>query len=243
LQDAQVGQLQALIFQIAKEEYYGQEFRYAVDILFDACTHLTNLKALCIGDESNVAPLGDISALLKVYPKLEILQINNGFKLNFSPIHHRYLKTLICDAEDLDNRTIQQIYKLELPELEYIDIGFGDCRGEKPKTPAIAPLLSASFFPKLRYLGIKNGQDYNKLASAIIRSPLVNSLLVLDISNGTLADKGADILFNYPAINRLYTLNVSRNYLSSNMVKKLSKLKCHVIAQSQKYFRYSPTYE
>ncbi|OKH53507.1 hypothetical protein NIES2101_10265 [Calothrix sp. HK-06] len=243
LQDTQVSQLQALVFKITNGEDYNQQFSYAVDILFDACTYLTNLKALCIGDGSKVIPLGDISALLQAYPKLEILQISNGFKLNFSPTRHNYLKTLICNASDLDTKTIQQIYKLELPELEYIDIGFGDYRGEKPNTPVIAPILSTSFFPKLRYLGIRNGEDYNKLASAIVRSPLVNRLLVLDLSDGTLGDKGAEVLFNCPAINRLYTLNVSRNYLSSNIVKQLSKLKCHVIAQSQKYYRYSATYE
>lgn len=217
--------LQALILQINNTETdSSQKYNYIVDLLFDACDDLKNLKALSIKDDTTSMPLGDVSALLKVYPKLEILQINNGFNLDFSPIRHTNLKTLIINTRDLGSKTIQQIYKLELPELEYIDIGFGyDYNTDKPNTPAIAPILSSSFFPKLRYLGIRNGKDYNKLASAIVRSPLVNRLLGLDISNGTLGDKGAEVLYNcYSSrtINNLLTLNVSHNYLSSNMVTK-----------------------
>lgn len=43
------------------------------------------------------------------------------------------------------------------------------------------------------------------------------------------------------SINNLVTLNVSRNYLSSNMIKKLSKLKVRVIYHLQKHYRYSAT--
>ncbi|MEH1936655.1 MAG: hypothetical protein V7L14_23720 [Nostoc sp.] len=71
-------------------------------------------------------------------------------------------------------------------------------------------------------------------------SGIINRLIVLDLSGGNLGDKGAKTLFNSPGINRLHTLNVSNNYLSPDMVKKLSQLKCRVVAEPQKLSRYNP---
>lgn len=140
---------------------------------------------------------------------------------------------------------MQQIYKLELPALEYLDLGFSNSGNNNlPNATEVAPIFSGNFFPNLKYLGLRGGRDYNKMATALAHSVLVHRLIGLDISDGNLGDKGAEILLNCPAINRLQILNVSKNRLTKDMVTKLSKLKCQVNAKSQKYYyRYSPAWE
>lgn len=87
LQSNLSSQITALVWRMSS---YGntqkKEYSYVVDALFDACEHLTNLKALCI-DES-VISIGDISAILKAYPQLELLQINANGNIDFSPNCH-----------------------------------------------------------------------------------------------------------------------------------------------------------
>lgn len=245
LQDPRVSQLQALVCQYLDHYYsYNEQYRYVVDVLFDAYEQLTSLKALCIGNDQERNPLGDISAILKVYPNLEVLQVSGDCDVDFSPGRHNHLKTLIVNTR-IDNETISRICELELPELEYLDLGCSNdyYHNDKFNIKVLMPIVSGKLFPKLRYLGIRGGQDYNKIVSHLVRSTIVNHLLVLDLSDGNLGDKGAEALLNCPAINRLHTLNVSKNSLSSQMVKRLSGLKCRVIAKSQKFYRYSSVFE
>lgn len=216
MQDPQANQIQALVCNLDSEDFScNQQFRYIVDALFDIGEQLPSLKALCIGDGKKNICLGDISLILKAYLNLEVLQICGGYDVDFSPLRHNHLKTLIIDAEDLNNQTISRICKFELPALEYLDIGIGNYRyNYKSSINVVMPILSGKLFPKLRYLGIRGGKDYNKLAAAIARSTIVRHLLVLDLSDGTLGDTGAQTLLNCPAIHQLHTLNLSKNYLT-----------------------------
>jgi hypothetical protein len=245
VQSPQISQIKVLISQLSYEQFgYGKKFKYVVDVLFDIHEYLSGLKAVWIDTSISPSPLGDISAILKTYPHLEFLEIRNGGHLEFSPVRHNHLKTLIVDGY-LNKETLQQIYKLELPALEYLDLGFfKGPNNTQPNATEVAPMFSGNFFPNLKYLGFRGGRDYNKIATALIRSALVHRLIGLDLSDGNLGDKGAEALLNCPAINRLQILNVSQNRLTKEMVQKLSKLKCKVNAKSQKYYhRYSPTWE
>ncbi|MBN3898237.1 MAG: hypothetical protein HWQ41_24075 [Nostoc sp. NOS(2021)] len=246
LQFPQVSQIQVLISQVTSEQLsYSNKFGYIVDILFDIHEYLSGLKAVWIDTNISPTPLGDISAILKTYPHLEFLHIRNGCHLEFSPIRHKNLKTLIVDATDLNKVTFQQIYKLELPALEYLDLGFSNSGNNTlPNATEVAPMFSGNLFPNLKYLGLRGGKNYNKIAAALTNSVLIHRLIGLDISDGNLGDKGAELLLNCPAINSLAILNVSKNRLTKDMVQKLSKLKCQVNAKSQKYYdRYSPAWE
>ncbi|MEH1933795.1 MAG: hypothetical protein V7L14_08705 [Nostoc sp.] len=245
VQSPQISQIQVLISQLTSEQFgYGKKFKYVVDVLFDIHEYLSGLKAVWIDTNISPSPLGDISAILKTYPHLEFLEISDGFHLEFSPIRHNHLKTLIVDGY-LNSGILQQIYKLELPALEYLDLGFFKSPNNTlPNATEVTPVFSGNLFPSLKYLGLRGGRDYNKIATSLTRSVLVNRLIGLDFSDGNLGDKAAETLLNCPAINRLQILNLSKSHLTKDMVKKLSKLKCQVNAKSQNYYqRYSPAWE
>jgi len=183
LKDSQATNLTALVCCIPSVNFsYNQGITYIIDILFNAYEQLKSLKALCLDYSQGWISLGDISAILKAYPKLEVLQISGGHSLDVSPLKHHHLKTLILDTQ-LTEYTISQICQLELPALEYIDFCFGDnCYSRhQPDAQELMPILSGKLFPNLKYLGIRGGKDYNKIASAVARSIIVNRLLVLDL--------------------------------------------------------------
>lgn len=94
-------------------------------------------------------------------------------------------------------------------------------------------MSSGKAFPELKYLGLRSSNYSDDIAEAIVRSPLLERLVVLDLSMGTLTNKGAEILLNCPAIERLHTLNVARNLLPLGIVEQLSQLKCRVVAEPQ----------
>ncbi|MEH2176957.1 hypothetical protein [Nostoc sp.] len=245
IQSPKINKIKVLISQLTSAQFgYDKKFKYIVDVLFDIHEYLSELKAVWVDNNISQSPVGDITAILKAYPHLEFLEIRNGYHLELSPIRHDHLKTLIVDGY-FNSGILQQIYKLELPALEYLDLGFFKSPNNNlPNATEVAPMFSGNFFPNLKYLGFRGGRNYNKIATALTRSALVHRLIGLDLSDGNLGDKGAEVLLNSSAINRLQILNVSQNCLTKDMVQKLSKLKCKVNAKSQKYYhRYSPTWE
>lgn len=202
--------------------------------------------------------LSNMTPILAAYPNLELLQVR-GFGscyergLSFDSLRHPHLKTLIVETGYmLSRQIIDQICGLELPALEYLELWLGqdeyyypsfDYREdylreeyhsiENSALVNLMPIISGKAFPELKYLGLRSSNYSNDIAEAIVRSPLLERLIVLDLSMGTLTNKGAEILLNCPAIERLHTLNVARNLLPLGIVEQLSQLKCRVVAEPQ----------
>lgn len=234
-------QITALVWRMPSYDYVrNREYSYVVDALFDVCEYFTNLKALCIGDIG--VSLGDLSALLKAYPQLELLQFNASRNINFSPTCHYQLKTLIIQTV-----SITQICHLELPALEYLDLRVDtESSNNKFEINLLSPILSGKVFPNLKHLGLRNSKDCDKIAYALVKSLIVHRLLSLDLSDGNLGDKGAEALINCSQINRLHTLNLSRNRISKKILQRLSYLRCQVVTKSQTshyYHRYNSVWE
>lgn len=241
LQDPQIHQVEALI---CRDLYDDLQFYDFVNAISGACKQLSNLKALFIGDGEEdeymrcCLKLGDISAILKAYPQLEVLQARGNWGLEVKPLQHECLKTLIVETGFMAVRSqsISEICALDLPALEYLELWLGGCvmYGEDIITKDLIPILSGELFPNLKYLGLRSSDYSDNIALCIAESPtIVDRLAVLDLSMGTLTDEGAEALLNCPAINRLHTLNVNRNCLNINMIQRLSELDCRVIADSQ----------
>lgn len=241
LQDPKAGELEALVFGVWSGDYQNSSSGI-VNALVDAKNKLTNLKALLIGDipytdcEISWIVQSDISPILAAYPNLEVLQVRGGEGLAFSPpVRHDHLEALIVETGGLSRTTVAQICNLNLPALEHLELWFGredyggDCWVED-----LTLILTEQRFPNLNYLGLRNSQFTDEIASAVVRSPLLDSISVLDLSMGTLSDEGAEALLNCPAVNQLDILNVSENFLSKKMIKRLSQLKVQAIADNQK---------
>ena len=176
---------------------------------------------------------------MEAFPYLEVLKLHGHITHQWQskPLQHNFLKTLIIETPY--NATLSKICALDLPALEYLEV-WGD-----RSVSAATSVLTGRLFPNLSYLGLPSFEYTDKLAGAIAQSPILVRLTVLDISLGNLTDKGAEILLKCPAINRLHTLNVAKNCLSTEMVQRLSKLNCRVIAEPQyeSEHRYYALYE
>jgi len=232
LQSSQVSDLQALVIKMHREEN-----RKIIDITEDH-KYFPGLKALSIFHGKHSTIINNVSMILKAYPNLNLVDFTGGERIIFDNIQHKNLKTLIISSGFILN-----FDKLELPGLEYLDL---KCRNSgnidiQPDINYLKHICSGNCLPNLRYLGLRGGEDYNKIASFVVGSGILNRLIVLDLSDGDLGDKGAESLFNCPITNRLHTLNLSKNRLSPDMVNKLSQLKSRVIAESQKSYRYKPS--
>lgn len=230
LQDPQASSLEALVI--------GAWDGNIVDKLIAASSQLKSLKAVFIGDitsdecEISWIRQSDISPVLAAYPKLEVLQVRGGEGLEFSPLQHNHLETLIVETGGLSCSTIQQICALNLPELEHLELWLGaNVYGGNSSLEDLTPILFDVVFPNLTYLGLRNSEYSDDIADAIVRrrgaacrqtSPLMNSISVLDLSMGTLSDRGAEVLLNCPAVQQLDILNLSANFLSNGMKASLS---------------------
>ncbi|MEM7717062.1 MAG: HEAT repeat domain-containing protein [Cyanobacteria bacterium P01_A01_bin.68] len=223
----------------------------------------TNLKAVFIGayeleeyDYWYANPIHNIGLILKAYPKLELLQLRCGEENNdysswryFTKFKHNHLKALILETKGLSRQKVTQISSLKLPALKHLELWLGnDNYDENTSTEYLTPILSGEIFPKLYYLGLRNCEYADEIATAIVNSPVINKIKILDLSLGFLTDAGGTALLNCPAVNNLDILSVANNCLTNSMIDKLMQLDTEVVADNQDIYktlsnRYEPTWE
>jgi hypothetical protein len=255
LQSSLANQIEALVFGLWYTSYLEDyTFNPVMDILLNAHEQLSNIKALFIGDVNNYElgylPLvySDFSYILLAYPKLELLKIrcNSSSRyykyftgLQFSPVRHENLKAIIIESSELCHEMIDEICKLELPALEYLELWLGN--NSYIYTSVIELIRDvANLFPKLKYLGLRNCELSDHIACAIVDSQIIENLIELDLSIGLLGYKGAECLLNCSSIRQLDTLDISDNYLNHEILEDFNRLEIKVIAdrQNSKHSRY-----
>ena len=245
LTDNNVGKVEALTFGMLTDMFESPQSEYIVNYLVNAKDKLTNLKAIFIGDitqeESEISWImqSDISPVLTAYPNLEFLQVRGGYCLKFSPVEHHNLQALIIETGGLPKNAIADISRLKLPNLKHLELWLGsDYYGGDSKVNDLEWIMSGKVSEKLIYLGLRNSEYADAIATAIVNSSILNQIKILDLSMGTLSDEGATVLLKSSAINNLNILNVSKNYLSSNAVESLSMLDLQLISTKQKEDEY-----
>ncbi|EAZ88363.1 hypothetical protein CY0110_04323, partial [Crocosphaera chwakensis CCY0110] len=165
---------------------------------------------------------------------LEVLQIRGRFTeypLEYESFGHENLKTLIIETADLSDYNLDEICSSDLPSLEYLEIWLG--RQLEDEVDSLSSILNYDSFPNLKYLGLKSGEQSDRLAQAIVNSPILEHLYVLDLSMGTLTDTGVEALLNCPEIEQLDTLDISYNAVSEGAIGFLSELDINLIADNQ----------
>jgi hypothetical protein len=224
-----------------------------VSCLVEGSQKLTNLTALFIGDiedeEMMISDIthGNLSQALLGFPQLEILKIRGSGRnwsrehrrhltdFRFDRLRHEKLIALTIESGGLNRDTVRDVCALELPELEYLEIWPGrDEYGGNSSIEDVMPIISGEAFPKLKYLGLRNCEYADDIASALVKSPLLERLIELDFSLGTLSDEGVAKLLKCPALENLATLNVSENYLSDTAVDTLRSVGIEVLADEQR---------
>lgn len=253
-------------------------YKECIDLLLDAHQQLPNLKALFLADDTSDSYawgsrsdykrykicMEEVCYLLEAYPNLELLHLQGRDGLELSKIKHNNLKSLVIESRDLCDRALEEVFSLNLPKLEYLELWLGADYEYRRKryhggnnisllANLFRSLLSKQLFTNLKYLGLCSCEWANDLVYLLKDNSIINKLRILNLSKGTLTDEGAEILLNCPAVNKLHTLDVSMNLLSTEMIHKLSQLDCNVIAEPQDvpergeescgYERYSALYE
>ena len=257
LQDSQAGKLEALVFGLwdkywAWDEPGGElsDSSVVANLLIAAKDKLTSLKAVFLGDipsdefEISWIEQSNITPVLEAYPNLQMLQVRGGTgllyarggsALSFSPTRHDNLEVLVVETGGLSRQTIAQICALELPALKHMELWLGcDLYGGNSSVEDLMPILAGKLFPNLTYLGLRNSEYSDKIAAALVESPVLEKIAVLDLSMGNLGDEAALAFLDCPAINQLDILNVSENFLAEDTIERLQQLDCRVIAENQK---------
>jgi hypothetical protein len=123
------------------------------------------------------------------------------------------------------------VARAELPTLEHLELWLGTSSyGGNAEVEDLAPIFDGSRFPRLRYLGLRDSEIADEIATAVAQAPILERIEVLDLSLGTLGDQGAAALLTSPAIGKLKLLDLHHNYLSDEMVDRLYTLEIELDA-------------
>ncbi|WP_194892169.1 STM4015 family protein [Catenulispora pinisilvae] len=205
---------------------------HPVEVLSAAADRLPGLRKVFIADVGSedievswIANL-PITPLLESFPRLEELWVRGGQENRDVPmvgrVKHGALRTLVLQSGSLPAETIRAIAACDFPELERLEIYFGDeDYGGTGSVDDVTGLLAGERFPKLRYLGLKNAITQDEIATAVAHAPIVGQLQTLDLSLGTLSDDGAAALLAGQPLTHLRKLDLHHHFLSREMDDRL----------------------
>jgi hypothetical protein len=256
IQDPNVSKIEVLVI-----GWCGWDsLRMIPSILAENKQYLTNLQAIFLGDiedrEMMISDVsqGDMGVFLAAYPNLQILQIRaSDYGLRFFEglddisWRHTSLKSLLIESGGLNRETLEDLDRLELPALEYLELWMGrEDYGGTSSIENLKSIISGKRFPKIKYLGLKNCGYADEVAFELAKSPFMESLLELDLSLGTLGMEGLLALANSPHINELDRLNISRNFvyplgrkpggyeICLQLHPEIGNIKCELIVNNQR---------
>ncbi len=189
---------------------------------------LPSLRHVHIGDfeqeecEISWAEVGDVSKLYPVAPNLETLRVR-GAGIALGRLQHARLRRLVLETGGLPAKAARSVAAADLPELVELEVWLGDENyGAEATTDMFAPILAGDRFPKLKALGLKNGEIMNDLALALVDSPVLSRIESLDLSMGTMNDEGAQTLLDHAGkLKHLKSLDLSDNFIGDAVAKAL----------------------
>lgn len=210
---------------------WGQAYENSSEEVVEALvTHSASfpaLRKLFIGEmgyeecEISWITQSDLSPLLPAFPELQSLTIQGGNELSLAKLKHDKLEELIIISGGLDKAVLEHIATSQLPNLHKLELYLGvEDYGFDGNLSDLLPLIEVGKFPKLTYLGLKNSQIQDEIASALANAPILDQLDTLDLSLGTLSDEGAELLLASDRIKKLKALNLSHHYMSDEMISR-----------------------
>jgi hypothetical protein len=206
----------------------SKESTEVVDLLVEAQSTLSSLKGIFLGDiiseENEISWINqsDVSPLFTAYPRLENLAIRGGTGLVLGTPTHAQLKSLVIQTGGLPSSVLGEIAQSGFPGLEHLELWLGeDNYGWDGTVDDLQPLIDPSLFPKLRYLGLRNSEVQDDVATLLAHAPITSQLEVLDLSLGNMSDQGGQALLGNPALKKLAKLDLHHHYMSVEMERRL----------------------
>lgn len=211
----------------------------AIRALIEAKDRLPRLETLFIGDityeENEISWIvnSDHGPLLQAYPNLRHYGARGGQELRFSWLNLPKLECLHVESGGLNQETVRDIARAELPELKHLELYLGTSDyGATYEVADLAPIL-AGRFPKLTGLGLMNAELQDEIAQVVVNAPVMKQLETLDLSLGTLTDEGGKALLESDAVRGLKRLDLSHHFMSEEMMAKLQALPLEVDVSDQ----------
>ncbi len=244
LEDPACGQVEALVignWNPIENESGAAEI---IAALAAGSDRLTGLKALFFGDitydecEISWIRQTDVTPILEAYPHLEHLRVRGGADVEGvsattpsevaeqlrarGEIHHGGLKTLIFESGGLPKSIVRSVSAAELPNLEHLELWLGSgYYGGDATIDDLAPILSGTAFPRLKYLGLRDCEWADALATALADAPILRRIETLDLSLGNLGDEGAVALISGGNLSGLKRLDIHHHYVSAEVIDGL----------------------
>jgi hypothetical protein len=208
-----------------------------VEALVAARDRLPRLRAIFFGDitfeecEISWIQNTDVSPIFDAYPALEHFAVRGANGLRLGTLRHQRLRSFAVQCGGLDVALTHEVTAADLPALDHLELWLGTANyGGTTTLDDLAPILSDARFPGLTYLGLRDSEIADAIATAVATAPVLDHLRILDLSLGTLGDAGAAALLASPAVARLARLDIHHHYCSPEMVKRLQSLGIEVDA-------------
>ena len=218
----------------------GEGSSGVVEALLEAVPDLPALEALFVGDmtyeecEVSWITQANLTPLLEAWPWLRSFGVRGGKSLEFGPLRHTHLQSLVMEAGGLDSSVIRSVAASDLPALEHLELYLGTSDyGSTVTVRDLVPILDGTRFPRLRYMGLRDSQIADEVARAVAEAPILDRIEVLDLSLGTLGDAGASALLASPRVCRLQKLDIHHHYVSAEIVERLVALGISVDASDR----------
>ncbi|MGV9345962.1 STM4015 family protein [Streptomyces spiralis] len=206
-----------------------------IDPVLDAITaeahRFPRLRAVFLADveseETEISWIkqGDVTKVLRAWPRLEELGVRGAEDLVVEPLLHDGLRTLRVECGGLPREAVRGLSGCDFPALHRLDLWLGttwyggDCTREDVDTL----LASLGDRPHLRHLGLRNSDIQDDIAAAVAATPVVAGLDSLDLSMGALGDDGGGALLAGQPLTHLTSLNLNHHFMSEALTRRLSE--------------------
>ncbi|EFG65186.1 WGR domain-containing protein [Streptomyces sp. SPB074] len=224
----ELSEVRALVIGSWGEAYESSSAEVVATIL-EHRAELPALRALFLGDmtmedaEISWIQQSDITGLLTGFPELEELGIRGGSELALSPVRHEKLRLLTVETGGLPATVVRSIGASDFPALTHLELWLGiDEYGGDSTITDLAPLLSGERLPALTHLALRDSEQQDLIAEAVVTAPVLDRLDSLDLSLGVLSDRGAEALLSAaPRLTHLQSLDLHHNYLTEEVRERL----------------------
>lgn len=177
---------------------------------------------------------GSLAKLWKGVPNLKTLEIETG-EFEVGKMEAPSLERAIFITGGLSKSCGKGIATAVMPKIKHLEIYYGtDEYGGECSLSEVQPLLNRTDLTNLTYLGLKNSEFADEIASGLKGAKVLKTLKTLDLSLGTMTDAGAEALVAAKdSLAHLEVLDLTRNFLSAKGIKAVKGLCKKVITSEQ----------